>query len=175
VVKPQDAAKTKPPVASTATAVNQRRKKMKKQVYNLIAMFALVVSLAVAANAQTNGSRIQLMASVPYEFNVAGKSMPAGEYLVRQVNPSSDRAVLQIASRDGKASAMVLMDTVIDIGKAHETAVLKFRRCGNERFFAEAWIPGNHGLAAPMSRTERGRTELAGLKPQIESVALRRR
>jgi hypothetical protein len=47
------------------------------------------------AQAQT-GSRTQLIAKIPFQFNVGNKSMPAGEYTVSQVNPSSDRAVRQL-------------------------------------------------------------------------------
>jgi len=59
--------------------------------------------------------------------------------------------------------------------KSPEAAGLTFRRYGDEHFFAEAWMPGNDGLAAPTTRRERGRTELAGNQPQIVRVSLRAR
>src|SRR5437016_5524775 len=98
---------------------------MKKQAYTMIAMIVLVGSMAVAAQAQS-GSRSQLVASIPFEFNIGDKAMPAGEYTIRQVNPSSDRAVLQLRSQDGKASAMVQMNALIDRAKSPETASLIF-------------------------------------------------
>ena len=144
---------------------------MKKQAYTMIAMIVLVGSLAVAAQAQTSG-RTQLVASIPFEFSVGNRTLPAGEYTVRQVNPASDHAVLQLRSRDGRASAMVQMDSVM--GKAQESAKLIFNRYGNKYFFAQAWVDGeNSGLQASKSRAERatGR-ELAGIKMATESVAL---
>ena len=144
---------------------------MKKQAYTMIAMVVLVGSMAVAAQAQTNG-RTQLIANIPFEFNVGNKTMPAGEYTVLQVNPASDHAVLQLRSRDGRASAMVQMGSVR--GKAQESAKLIFNRYGNKYFFAQAWVDGEtSGLQAPKSRTERAtERELARIKMAAESVAL---
>ena len=147
---------------------------MKKQAYTMIAMIVLVGSMAVAARAETGG-RAQWIANIPFEFSVGSKTLPAGEYTVRQVNPASDHAVLQLRSRDGSVSAMVQMGSVI--GKAQDSAKLIFNRYGDQYFFAQAWVDGdNTGLQAPKSRAERniGR-ELAGMKAKTESVALRNR
>jgi hypothetical protein len=144
---------------------------MKRQAYTMIAMIVLVGSMAVAAQAQTSG-RAQFVASIPFEFSVGDKTLPAGEYTVLQVNPASDHAVLQFRSRDGRASAMVQMGSVA--GKAQESAKLIFNRYGNKYFFAQAWVDGeNSGLQASRSRAERatGR-ELAGIRMATESVAL---
>jgi hypothetical protein len=147
---------------------------MKKQAYTVIAMFVLVGSLAVAAQAQTSG-RTQLIANIPFEFNVGNQTLPAGGYTVTHVNPASDRGVLQLRSKDGRAGAMVQMTSVT--GKTQESAKLIFRRYGNHYFFAQAWVDGdNSGLEAPKSRAERAaEREIAGIKLATESVALRSR
>ena len=147
---------------------------MKKQAYTMIALLVLVGSMAVAAQAQTSGRR-QLIANIPFQFNVGNKTLPAGEYSVRQVNPDSDCGVLLLSSRDGNASAMIQVDSVI--GKAQETAKLTFHRYGNKYFFAQAWIDGdNTGMQAPKSKAERAaESELAGLQSKTETVALRAR
>jgi hypothetical protein len=144
---------------------------MKKQAYTMIALVVLVGSMAVAAQAQTSG-RTQLIANIPFEFSVGKKSLPAGEYTVTQVNPASDHAVLQLRSKDGSASAMVQMTTVI--GKAQESAKLIFNRYGNQYFFAQAWVGSdNTGMQAAKSGAERtAARELAGTKMATESVAL---
>lgn len=147
---------------------------MKRQAYTLIAMIVLVGSMAVAAKAQTSG-RTQLIANIPFQFNVGNKTLPAGEYTVTQVNPASDHAVLQLRSKDGSAGAMVQMGSVI--GKAQESAKLIFNRYGNHYFFAQAWVDGdNTGLQAPKAQAERvAERELAGIKAKTEVVALRNR
>lgn len=144
---------------------------MKKQAYILIAMIVLVGSMAVAAKAQTT-SHTQLRASIPFQFNVGDKTLPAGEYSVLSVNADSANVTVKIESRDGKTSAFVQMMTVT--GKVRESAKLTFRRYGNQYFFAAAWINGDKsGLQTEPSRAERsiGR-ELAGIKIATESVAL---
>jgi hypothetical protein len=145
---------------------------MKKQLYTMTAMMILAGFVAMSsAKAQTNTSR-QLTANIPFEFSVGDKAMPAGDYTVRQINPASDRAVLQLRSKDGSASAMVQMASVA--GKAQESAKLVFHRYGNQYFFAQAWTTGDsEGLEVRRSRAERGMVErLAGIAPANESIAL---
>jgi hypothetical protein len=145
---------------------------MKKQAYTMIAMIILVGSIAAEARAQ-NSSHTELRANIPFQFNVGDKTLPAGEYTVRQLNLRSDRAVLQIRRKDGSASVMVQMNFVN--GRARESAKLTFHRYSNEYFFAEAWVDGDAtGLGAPKSRAERAaEAETAGLKGRSENIALR--
>jgi hypothetical protein len=130
--------------------------------------------MAVAASAQTIG-RIRLIANIPFEFSVGNKTLPAGEYTIRQFNPSSDHSVLQFRSKDGSVGAIVQTTSVI--ARAPENARLIFRRYDNHYFFAEAWVDGqNTGLQASKSRAERfAEREMAGIKAKTESVALRRK
>ena len=143
---------------------------MKKHAYTMIALLVLVGSMAVAAQAQTSG-RTQLIANIPFQFNVGNTTLAAGEYSVRQVNDSG--GVLLLRSRDGNASAMIQVESVI--GKAQERAKLTFHRYGNKYFFAQAWIDSdNTGMQAPRSKAERAaESELAGRQPKTETVALR--
>lgn len=173
----KDATNQKPPVASTATAVEKNSEgdtKMKKTAYTMIALLVLVGSMAVAAQAQNNG-RNRLTASIPFEFNVGDKTMPAGKYTVSQINPSSDRVALRLRNQDGSATAILQMNAVI--GEAPETAKLVFRRYGSQHFFAEAWIDGDStGLQAPRSRAERvALRQLAGTQRTTTTVALKSR
>jgi hypothetical protein len=146
---------------------------MNRQIYVSIAMFVLAGAVAVAAQAQSH--RTPLLASIPFQFNVGSRTMPAGEYLVWAVSDDSSNVALKIQSQDGKASAMLLMRTVE--GKVQESAKLLFNRYGNQYFFAQAWVDGdNTGLQASKSRAERAAQRgLAAIKATIESVALRTR
>ena len=141
---------------------------MKKTAYTMMALLILAGSMAVAAHAQNNGRR--LVATIPFQFNVGDKTLPAGEYTVAQINPSSDRAVLQLRSKDGRSAAMIQMNNVI--GRAQEQAKLVFNRYGNQHYFAAAWIDGDAtGLQAQKSRAERAtQREIAALKVSREMV-----
>lgn len=143
---------------------------MRRQVYILIAMIVLVGSLAVSAQAQNNG-RTQ-MVNIPFEFSVSGQTLPAGEYVVRQINQESANAILQIRSRDGHSNVLIQMDSVI--GKQENGARLIFNRYDKQYFFSQAWTPGTvDGLVAHKSRSERAaEKELARLGSRSEAVAL---
>jgi hypothetical protein len=141
-----------------------------KKAFTIVALMFMVGSMAVAAHAQT-GSRTQLIADIPFQFKVGDRTMPAGEYTVSQVNPSSDQAVLQLRSKDGT----IMIQMMNMVGKGNETARLVFNRYGSDSYFAEAWMPSDrNGLQAPRSKNERAaRQELAGVKPATETVALK--
>jgi hypothetical protein len=151
----------------------KRRTTMKRQAYTLIALMVLVGSMAVAAQAQTSG-RSELRANIPFAFQVGNQTLAAGEYTVRQINPSSDRAMLLLRSKDGRSSAMIQMNDVQ--GKAGDSARLVFHRYGNQFYFAEAWTSADStGLQAAPSRAERAAREIAGMKSTSETVALKLR
>ena len=147
---------------------------MKKQTYTIIALLVLVGSMAVAAQAQNNGRR-QLIANIPFQFNAGDTTLPAGEYIITQVNPASDKAVMQIRAKDGSRTTLVQMGAVAGRNAAQTT--LAFHRYGNKYFFAEAWVEGeSEGLNALKSRSERAtQKELAALNVPMETVALRSR
>ena len=146
---------------------------MNRQAYTLIALLVLVGSMAVAAQAQ-NG-RSEMRASIPFAFTVGNQQMPSGEYTVTQVNRSSDRAVLQLRSPDGRHTALVQMNDIV--GKTAAGSRLTFNRYADECYFAEAWISGDSiGLQAPSSKAERAvRQQLASKAAHVETIALSRR
>ena len=146
---------------------------MKKTAYTMIALLVLVGSMAVAAQAQPGGRR--MIANIPFQFNVGNQTMPAGEYTVTQINPSSDRAVLQLRSKDGSSAAMIQMNEVI--GKAREDARLVFNCYGNQHYFAQAWTSADaSGLEVPRSKAERAtQKELAALNVKMETMAVKMR
>jgi hypothetical protein len=138
---------------------------MKKQI--LISLVLLVTSLGLAATAQT--SEQQLRANVPFAFNVGRVSLPAGEYTITVVNPSSDRKVLRIRSNDGRLSAMTQTTTVT--GKAHDNAKLIFNRYGDRYVFAVAELAGDTtSLAAVKSGFERTLQRTIGNTGTVKDV-----
>jgi hypothetical protein len=145
---------------------------MKKTAYSMIALLVLVGSMAVAAQAQTAG-RAQVRVSIPFQFHVGNATLPAGDYLVRQLNSDSNAATLQISRKDGGANTIINM--IGAVGDAQATTKLMFRRYGNQYYFGEVWVNGESaGLQAPKSKAERAtQKELAALNVAMETVALR--
>ena len=144
---------------------------MKKTAYTMIALLVLVGSIAVAAQAQTV-RHAQVRADIPFEFHVGNATLPAGEYLVKQLNTDSDAATMQITRKDGAAGAIVNM--IGASGGDQAMTKLMFRRYGNQYYFAEVWVEGEkNGLQAPRSKAERAtRNELAALNVPMEMIAL---
>jgi hypothetical protein len=129
---------------------------MKKQAGSILAMSSLVVMLAVASARAGSSTRIE--ADVPFDFMLAGKTLPAGTYSI-----SEDRAgVLRIRSMDHRSSAAVLTDTVRGRSR-NNAAVLVFTRYGDQCFLAEAWFGIGGGVELSKSRKE---LELRPVKPQ---------
>jgi len=145
---------------------------MKKKIYIVVTMMALLTVAGLAsANAQTQSS-VQLKANIPFAFSVGNQAMPAGEYIVRCTNPSSDLKVLQLRSTDGHDSVLVRTSSVI--GKLQDGARLVFYRYDDQYFLAQAWLPSDSiGMQAPKSSNEnRMARKMAPDKPAREEVAL---
>ena len=110
-----------------------------RTAYTMIAMLVLTGSLAVAAEAQNSGPR-HLVANIPFQFYAGDATLPAGEYTITQVNPASDRTVMQFRTKNGSRTAMLQMGSVI--GKSLDQTSLVFHRYGDRYFLAQAWIQG---------------------------------
>jgi len=145
---------------------------MKKQLYMVITIIALLTVAGLSnANAQTP-SRVEVKANIPFAFSVGNKTMPAGEYTVSCTNPHSSMKVLLIRSSDKPESALVITQSVI--GKTQDDAKLVFYRYDDRYFFAQVWLPSDSiGMQAPKSRSEKQMArELAANNREREAVAL---
>ena len=144
---------------------------MKKQIYAAATMLMLIGILAVTAEAQSvNG--VSMRANIPFEFSVGDKLLPAGEYRIQQVNPSSGLATLQIVDANGRARVLVRVQSM-RAGDKSRTALV-FNRYGGNYFLSTLAIEGaTDAWQAPRSRAERGAgSELAALKFDSERVAV---
>jgi hypothetical protein len=143
---------------------------MKKQAFTMFAMLVLFGSLAVTAQAQTNGTK--LIADIPFEFSAGDQKLPAGKYVVTFINPSSDQLVLRIRSIDGHNGTVLLMHPVE--GKVKDHAGLLFSRYGDLYFLAQVWPSASSmGMEVPAFRAERKLArEQPGIKRETRSVAV---
>jgi hypothetical protein len=140
---------------------------MKKILSLTIAIMAFAAVTAVVAQAQTATPKTT-RAHIPFAFHVANKELPAGEYRIAVVNPSSDQTVLQIRSLDGRASAMIR--TLTTAAHAPEKSRLAFHRYGESYFFAQLQVVGESTtLTAVKSNAERVEAQAAS-KPVVAFV-----
>jgi hypothetical protein len=140
---------------------------MKRYLSLAIAIMALVAVTASAAQAQSS-SWNRMQAHIPFAFHVGNKELPAGDYSVAVLNPSSDRKVLQIRRVDGLGTAII--QTLDRRAHGVDEPRLVFRRYGAAYFFAEAQVVGEPTtLTAVKSHAERAEAA-AAMRPATKSV-----
>lgn len=128
---------------------------MKKYLILAIATMMFLAVVTVTAEAQVFGAK-QMQARIPFAFNVGSKTLPAGEYTVKVVNPNADRTVLQIRSKDGRLSALI--QTTGIKSDAANNAKLVFNRYGDTYYFAQAQMAGDSTkLAALKTNAQRNK------------------
>jgi len=125
---------------------------MRNQAIKLIAALSLLFTLGVASTyAQSTNI---LVVTVPFEFYLRGKTLPAGVYFVRRSSESTG-AGLTILRKDGLTSVSVLTKPN-QAGDRNKVSELVFHRYGNQYFLAQVWTSGGSiGQELFESRQER--------------------
>jgi hypothetical protein len=117
---------------------------MKKQLFTLLGLGLLFAT--ASAYAQT-----ALQANVPFNFIVAGNTLPAGEYTIRSLDTNA--RVLVIRGSD-ESQKMVMANSCAS-AKPSDTTKLVFHRYGDRYFLSQIWTAGNSsGAELPPSRRE---------------------
>jgi hypothetical protein len=145
----------------------KRRLHITMLICGVLAINALT---GLSALAQTSGS-LRMRANIPFAFNVGKTSLPAGDYTVTVLNPTSDGRALQIRSIDGRSGAIILTTAVS--GPASDDGKLVFHRYADRYFFAKAQMGGDSvSLAATKSRTELAEQRAFASAAKIRVVAM---
>jgi hypothetical protein len=147
---------------------------MKTRALPLLVLAALIAVTATSAQAQSS-TCTTLVANIPFQFNVAERTLPAGRYIVGCTDVSSDQRVVRLRSESGKNS--LLLQTMAVTGQAQISERMVFRRYGGIYFLARVGMSmDGFGLQFRKSRAERNiERQLAPSRPTERSVALRRR
>lgn len=122
---------------------------MKKPALSLFGMLSMLL-LGGSAYAQAVHVRI----TVPFEFTVNNKTLPAGQYEVLSaglLNPS----VLEIRRPDGLLQTYVNASDRPQSSNSSNQTKLVFRQYGNMYFLSQLWTEGAHlGWEFPKVRAE---------------------
>jgi hypothetical protein len=139
-----------------------------KKVLGCLSMAAVAVLLAAPVSAQT----ITLKASVPFDFVVAGRTMPAGDYMV---STSGDQGLLQVENVATGIIPVVATTNRADGPSVGSDSYLTFNRYGGDYFLAGIWDgSGAGGRSIPMSNAEQEKAKSASGKPKVVMVLARR-
>lgn len=127
---------------------------MKKQILIAFTKLCLTVLLTFAAVAAARAQSSTIRADIPFDFNIAGETLPAGTYIIGRLSPGAAETLL-IRNRAGKASA-IQFTSPVQASVAPAQAKLIFHRYGNSYFLAEVWTDGDDiGRRLLKSRSER--------------------
>lgn len=142
---------------------------MEKQILRGITVLILIAGIAmmallVSAHAQTAAS---VVADIPFDFAVGGKSLSAGEYSVKALNDSG--VALVFRNRDSN-QAVIRLTNSIHSAKVPKQTKLVFRRYGQRYFLSQVWTAGDQtGRQLLKSREERDiETQLAAIPSRNE-------
>jgi hypothetical protein len=118
---------------------------MKKLCLRVLVALVGFAGLGVAAKAQAVD---QVVATIPFEFVVAGKTLPAGTYWVRRVFPSSERTLV-ISNYENNVSAIILPTEAESI--PNDKPEMSFETAGDQHFLSKIET-ADHVFAIPVSR-----------------------
>lgn len=126
---------------------------MSNRIVKSLTMLALVAGLALAANVlSANGQSHRVIADIPFDFIVADKTLPSGNYTVSAA--TSDGQALKISSRDGKSS-IIRLSTSLAEKSEKRNARMVFHRYGQQYFLVEVWSGDSYGRKLGQCKRER--------------------
>ena len=112
------------------------------------------------------------LAYVPFDFQIGGALMPAGEYIVHC--PSGGFGVLTIGDTSGKHTVAVLATAAVR-PRSKMTGALQFHKYGDAYFFAQVWTPTST-VACLVSESRREQELARGTNaPQAAAVTIAKR
>ncbi|MGH9831651.1 MAG: hypothetical protein ACREBD_39190 [Blastocatellia bacterium] len=131
---------------------------MKKHTLSLIAGAVFLCCGGGLRAAAQDIVRVQ----VPFDFQVNGQQLKAGEYIIKRDSQEPRRLLIQ--STEGKTR--VIVNTIPHrLSKDPSRASLLFRSYGEQRFLAEVRVAGNEdGYALTKSKAERRLAQIAEAK-----------
>jgi hypothetical protein len=149
-----------------------------KLIANSIAACGLLAALAIALAAPVSAQTLTRKFSVPFDFVVRGRTMPAGDYVVGPVSSlnSALLAVLAVQSKStGTGELTVTSPAPAVPSQDRAKALLIFHRYGGEYFLAGLWDGDMAiGRLIPMSKAERERAKTASLgKSEVVTLLAR--
>ena len=146
---------------------------MKKKIFSVIASCCfLALGAAATTRAQMPGTALRAM--VPFDFNVRGRTLPAGEYEIRRLTDGPDGLLISgVNNRDHE----ILETEPVEARRIPSRAEVIVHRYGDTYFLSEVFAGGEQmGRELPESQRERSlKREMAASndkRNQPETVAL---
>jgi len=144
-----------------------------KKLFSVIAMGCLL-SLLVVGNVHAQLPGTEIRASIPFDFTVRGKTLPAGEYAISRIG--DEPVDLLIRNVNKRHEHVVFATEPEDARRIPRRNVLVFNRYGDTYFLEEVVTAGEEtGREITPSHAERAlRRDMAKnqVEPETVMVAL---
>src|SRR5215467_7434514 len=111
---------------------------MRKLLVVMAAGCLLTLLIVVGAHAQEPGTSIRV--SIPFDFTVEKKSLPAGEYEIRRIN--DEPIGLMIQNVNHRRDEAMFMTEPLDVRRIPNHSLLIFHRYGDGYFLSEVVTAG---------------------------------
>lgn len=144
---------------------------MKKQMFGALAAGCLLaLIIVVPARAQMPGAPIRV--SIPFDFIIRGRTLPAGPYEVMRLSDSPE--VLEIRNVKDRREHSAFETDAFQANQIPKRNELVFNRYGDSYFLSEVVTAGEEvGRSMPASHAERQlRREMASNNRTAETVAV---
>ena len=126
-----------------------------KRVFVKFGLLAVIALISACVPAKAQSLKYKLTVTIPFDFTVMDKKLPAGKYSIGRAQLSEGDQIIQISRVDDNTSVSRITIPVV-ARDATKDGLLVFHQYGDEYFLAEIWpAGGNTGRALPKSRTER--------------------
>jgi hypothetical protein len=144
---------------------------MKKQIFSVVVTGCLLaLMIAAPARAQMPGTTMRV--TIPFDFIVRGKTLPAGNYEIKRVGDSPAGLIVQNVNE--KREHLIFETESLETRNIPDRSEIVFNRYGDSYFLSEVLTAGEElGREVTPSRAERQlRREMASNRTEPESVAL---
>lgn len=146
---------------------------MNKQIFSaLVTGCLLALMLAIPARAQIRGSVMH--ATIPFDFIVRGKTLPAGNYEIRRINDEPQG--LFIRNANNKHDTVIFETESVTAKTMPDMSEVIFHRYGDSYFLSEVFTAGEQTgrelAPSPSERRLRREMEMASNRSEPETVAL---
>ena len=135
---------------------------MRKQALRLFFGVSLSVLLAVVTASANIG--LNVTATIPFDFTVGDKTLPAGTYTVEAINSNG----LLVMRSEDYTQGILIMTGAMQAKREPEPAKLIFRKYGDLYFLAEVW---GHDTGEEVSRSRKERRVIREMRNHLAKGA----
>jgi hypothetical protein len=136
-------------------------------IFTALVLFAALVTVSVSARTSRS-----LVVNIPFDFQIAGQTLPAGQYVVERSTQASAEG-LSLRSFDKNKGVFALTSSV-GASERQSASRLVFNRYQDKYFLSQFWTSGEAAGRA-LIKSEKERTaerELAKAGAKPEQVAI---